>query len=90
MPASTTKLDFRLSTEAKQTLTPAAQAVDRPASQFILESTLSGTEETLADRRHFALDVEPWAALMSALDAPPRNMPRLQRLLNEKGPFDHH
>jgi uncharacterized protein (DUF1778 family) len=88
MSARSTKLDLRLSPEAKQTLTAAAHAANRSVSQFVLESALARADETLAERRHFALDAQHWEAFLAALDAPVRTLPRLQMLLADKGPFD--
>ena len=88
MPARTAKLDLRLSMEAKRTLHAAAQATHRSVSQFVLESAVARAEETLADRQRFDLDAEQWAAFMAALDAPPRELPRLRRLFQEATPFD--
>jgi uncharacterized protein (DUF1778 family) len=34
------------------------------------------------------LDAEQWAAFMAALDAPPRELPRLQRLFQEPSIFE--
>ncbi len=84
----TTKLDLRLSPEAKQTLNAAARAVHRSVSQFVLESALARAEETLVERRRFELGPEQWTAFMAALDAPPRDVPRLRRLMQEASPFD--
>jgi len=84
----TTKLDLRLSPQARQTLTAAARASHRSVSQFVLESALSRAEETLVERRHFELSAEQWNAFMAALDAPPRELPRLRRLFQEASPFD--
>lgn len=91
MPRSTTrseKLDLRLSPEAKQKLYTAAAAANRSVSDFVLESALSRADETLIDRRQFGLDAEQWTAFMTALDAPPRNHPRLERLLKEPSIFE--
>jgi uncharacterized protein (DUF1778 family) len=41
-----------------------------------------------ADRRTFVLDAARWEAFVAALDAPPKNLPRLERLLREPGFFD--
>jgi uncharacterized protein (DUF1778 family) len=84
----TTKLDLRLSPQAKQTLTAAARASHRSVSQFVLESALSRAQETLVDRRHFELNAEQWNAFMAALDAPPREVPRLRRLFQEASAFE--
>ncbi len=84
----TEKLDIRLTPTAKRTLYAAASAAQRSVSDFVLESALERAEETLADRRHFGLDAERWRDFMAALDAPPRELPRLQRLLSEASVFD--
>ena len=79
----TVKLDLRLTPDAKRRLQSAAAAAHRSVSEFVLESALARADETLADRRHFGLDAAAWTAFMAALDAPPRPMPRLERLLSE-------
>lgn len=83
----TEKLDLRLTPEAKHTLTAAAHAQRRSLSEFVLESALGRAEEALADRRVFQLPPEKWKAFVAALDAPPRDLPRLRKLLNEPGVF---
>jgi len=74
------KLDLRLTPAAKRTLYAAASAARRSVSDFVVESALARAEETLADRRHFGLDAERWEAFLTALDAPSRPLPRLERL----------
>ena len=81
--ARTTKLDLRLTPEAKRTLQAAAVASRRSVSEFVLESALVRAEETLADRTRFVLNAEQWKAFLAALDAPPRDLPRLKRLFEE-------
>jgi uncharacterized protein (DUF1778 family) len=86
MPSSATrseKLDLRLTPEAKKTLGAAAAAANRSVSEFVLESALAGAAETLPDRRRFELDTERWKAFQAALDAPPKSLPRLARLLKQ-------
>jgi uncharacterized protein (DUF1778 family) len=39
-------------------------------------------------RRHFHLDAKQWEAFQAALDAPPRPLPRFERLLQKPGMFD--
>ena len=84
----TAKLDLRLSPEAKQKLQTAAESAGRTVSEFVLESALVRADETLADRTRFGLDADRWKAFMEALDAPPREIPRLGRLLKEPSVFD--
>jgi uncharacterized protein (DUF1778 family) len=91
MPARTTrneKLDLRLTRQAKSTLQAAAAVSRRSVSQFVLESSLARADEALADRRIFTLNGAQWKAFLAALDAPPRRLPRLERLLREPGFFD--
>jgi uncharacterized protein (DUF1778 family) len=45
-------------------------------------------DKSLADRRDFGLDAVQWEEFMAALDAPPRPLPRLERLLKEPAFFD--
>ncbi len=84
----TEKLDLRLSPESKSTIFAAAAAAHRSVSEFVLESALARAEETLADRWRFILNAEQWEAFQDALDAPPRDLPRMRRLLLEPGFFD--
>ena len=80
----TEKLDIRLTPKAKRTLQAAAIAERRKVSEFVLESALArAPEETLANRQRFSLDAERWTAFLEALDAPPRDLPRVRRLFEE-------
>jgi uncharacterized protein (DUF1778 family) len=82
------KLDLRLTRDAKRALQAAAAVVHRSVSEFVLESALARADEALADRRAFGLSDPEWKAFIAALDAPPRPLPRLERLLREPGFFD--
>ncbi len=53
-----------------------------------MESAFARAEETLAERRTFALSPEKWKAFQDALDAPVQPLPRLQALLRAPGFFD--
>lgn len=84
----TEKLDLRLSLEAKQRIQAAAVAANRSLSDFVLESALARADAQLPDRRRFELNAEQWTAFQAALDAPPRDLPRVRRLFSEPGIFD--
>ncbi len=84
------KLDLRLTAEAKKTLSAAAAASQRSVSEFVLESALARAAEALPDRQRFALDAKSWEAFLQALDAPPRPLPRLKRLLTEPSVIEAH
>ncbi len=87
-PIRTSKLDLRLSPEAKQTLNAAAHEARCSVSQFVLTSALERAAETLTERHRFELNADQWEEFMAALDAPPRIVPQLQRLFREPSPFD--
>jgi len=82
------KLDLRLTPEAKRVLQSAATVVHQSVSEFVLQSAMARAEETLPDRQRFGLDAERWTAFQNALDAPPRPLPRLARLLTEPSVFE--
>ena len=82
------KLDLRLTPAAKRMLYAAAAAERRSVSEFVLDSALSRAEETLADRRFFGLAAVLWDAYLRALPAPPRPLPRLERLFAEPSLFE--
>jgi uncharacterized protein (DUF1778 family) len=82
------KLDLRLTRKAKTALRAAAAASNCSVSEFVLESALARADEALADRRTFGLNATQWKAFLAALDAPPRPLPRFERLLKEPGFFD--
>ncbi|HVX84373.1 MAG TPA: DUF1778 domain-containing protein [Phycisphaerae bacterium] len=82
------KLDLRLTATAKKTLQAAAAASRRSVSEFVLESALSRAEDALAERREFRLSAAQWKAFVAALDATPRKLPRMTRLLKNRGFFD--
>jgi uncharacterized protein (DUF1778 family) len=88
METRTEKVDLRLTPSAKRTLQAAAVSAHRSVSEFVLESALARAEETLPDRRVFKLNAERWAAFQAALDAPPRPVPRMKKLLQEPSVFE--
>jgi uncharacterized protein (DUF1778 family) len=85
----TEKLDLRLTPTAKRLLQSAAEATGaRSVSDFVLTSALARAEEALPDRQRFGLGAQQWDAFQAALDADPRPMPRLTRLLAEPSVFE--
>ncbi len=82
------KLDLRLTPQAKQTLQSAAEATHKSVSEFVVESALARAEEALLDRRRILVSAEAYDEFVALLDAPPRDHPRLRRLLTEPSVFD--
>lgn len=87
-PTRSEKLDLRLTPSAKATLQRAAAAAQRSVSEFVLESALERAEEALIERKRFGLNETQWQAFLTALDAPTRRHPRLERLLQEASVFE--
>jgi uncharacterized protein (DUF1778 family) len=82
------RVDLRMTPTAKRTLQRATAVANKSVSEFLLDSSLSAAFETLADRRVFQLDETQWAAFMAELDMPPRDNPRLRRLMALRPPWD--
>lgn len=86
-PAESEILELSLTPKAGLVLSLAAKAAGCPIDEFVLQSALAHAGDLLPDRQHFGLDVERWAAFMAALEAAPRELPRLKRLFEEPGVF---
>ena len=84
----TDRIDLRIQPEAKEALQAAASLRHKTVSEFIIDSALRAADEVLADRRYFGLDADKWEAFIAALDAPPRPLPRIEKLMREPGIFD--
>lgn len=76
------RLEVRLSATAKNTLQQAAALKQQTISAFVLDSGMTAAAETLADRREFPLSTEQYDAFVAALDAAPKQKPRLAKLLS--------
>jgi uncharacterized protein (DUF1778 family) len=73
---------------AKRTLQRAAAVTNKTLTEFLLDSGLTAALDTLADRRVFQLDEKRWNVFMAALAAPPRNNPKLRKLLARRPAWD--
>ena len=78
------RVDLRMTPTAKRTLQRAAAVTNKTLTEFLLDNGLNAALDTLADRRVFQLDTKQWDAFMAALAAPPKNNPRLRKLLARK------
>jgi uncharacterized protein (DUF1778 family) len=78
------RVTLRMTRAQKRTLQEAATVTNKPLTEFVLDSALNAAEEFLPDRRVFYLDQESWDAFLAALDAPPKENPRLRKLFSRK------
>lgn len=86
--ARTEKLDLRLTPAAKRSLQLAAATVNKSVSEFVVESALERAEDILPDQTKFTLNAQQWEAFHALLDAPPRLLPRMMKLLSEPSVFE--
>jgi uncharacterized protein (DUF1778 family) len=82
------KVQLRLSPEQKEMIARAARLRQTTLSNFLLENGYSAAQQVLAEQVHFALPPGRWQAFCAALDAPPRDIPALRKLLTEASVFD--
>jgi uncharacterized protein (DUF1778 family) len=84
----TEKLDLRLTSQAKQRIVAAAELDHRTVSDFVLRSALARADEVLAEQTSLRMSAEQWAKFHAALDAPPRDLPELRKLMNTPSIFE--
>jgi len=80
-------INLRASSKQKALIDRAAEALGRSRSDFMLEAACRKAESVLLDRRYFALSEEVFKRFTSIL-GPPKDNPRLRRLLHTKAPWD--
>jgi uncharacterized protein (DUF1778 family) len=81
-------INLRASQKQKVLIDRAAEALGRSRSDFMLETACREAESVLLDRRYFALSEDALKRFMAMLDKPPRDNPRLRRLLQTKAPWE--
>jgi len=79
---------LRASRQQKVLIDRAAGALGRSRSDFMLDTACREAESVLLDRRYFALSEEAFKRFTRILDSPPKDNPRLRRLLQTKAPWD--
>jgi len=81
-------INLRASRKQKALIDRAAEALGRSRSDFMLDTACREAESVLLDRRYFALSEDAFKRFASILDSPPKDNPRLRRLLRTKAPWD--
>jgi uncharacterized protein (DUF1778 family) len=82
------RLNLRASVAQKSMLEEAARLKQTSVSEFVLQKACEAAQEVLAEHSRIQLPKTDWEAFRKALDAPPRPIPTLGRLLTEPGVFD--
>jgi uncharacterized protein (DUF1778 family) len=81
-------INLRASQKQKVLIDRAAEALGRSRSDFMLDTACREAESILLDRRYFSLPEDDFKKFVALLDTPPRDNPRLRRLLRTKAPWD--
>ena len=87
-PLRDTKVQLRMRPLQKQVIARAAHLKQTTLTNFMVEQAFHAAQQILADQVHFYLSPEKWDQFCAALDAPPKELPRLRKLLTEPGVFD--
>jgi uncharacterized protein (DUF1778 family) len=82
------RLNIRVSRERKALIAKAAEIERKNISDFVLENAILAAEALVADEANLTLNRKQWNKFLEALDAPPRNIPALRRLLTGPSIFD--
>jgi len=83
-----TNLNIRVTPQQKQVITQAAQLKHTTVSNFVLEQAFEAAQDVVLEQRHFILADDQWKTFCDALEAAPRQYPKLRKLLTEPGVFD--
>jgi uncharacterized protein (DUF1778 family) len=83
-----TKVQLRMRPLQKDVIARAAELKQTTLTNFMVEQAFDAAQQILADQAHFYLSEEKWDEFCAALDAPPRDLPALRKLMTEPGLFD--
>jgi uncharacterized protein (DUF1778 family) len=83
-----TKVQLRLRPAQKAAIVRAAELRHTSLSKFMLDHAYEAAQQVLAEQVDIVMPPAEWDAFCKALDAPPRSIPALKRLLTQAGVFD--
>jgi uncharacterized protein (DUF1778 family) len=86
--AKPARLNIRVSQHEKEVLTQAAKVANTTVGSFVLQKAYAEAQSVLAEQNRFSLPEKQWRKFVDALDAPPKDIPQLRKLLTEPGIFD--
>lgn len=82
------RFNIRASALEKKVIAQAARIKQVTMSEFVLEQALSAARQLIAEETHFSLSSKQWKVFCATLDAAPKAVPALRRLLATSGVFD--
>lgn len=81
---ATERFNLRATPEQVAKIRAAAElGNERSLTDYILTSALTIAEQRLMDRTHLSFNAGAYDAFVRALEEPPKDLPRLRRLLSE-------
>lgn len=83
-----TRINIRAPQHKRDLIDCAAKILGKSRSDFMLEVACQKAEDTLLEQKHFFLNQENWQDFLNALDEPPKNNPKLRKLLNKAAPWE--
>ena len=81
-------INLRANRNQKALIDQAAQALGRTRSDFMLDTACREAQAVLLDRRYFTLDEDAFKRFTAMLDKPPKDNPKLRRLLETTPPWE--
>jgi len=87
-PLRDTKVQLRMRPLQKEVIARAAHLKQTTLTNFMVEQAFQAAQQILADQVHFYLSDQKWDQFCAALDAPPKDLPRLRKLLTRPSAFD--
>ncbi len=82
----TRRVNLRVAERDDDLFRRAADVAEESLSEFLVEGGRERAERLLADRTHFVLSEEQWAAFAAALDRPAQVKPELIELFRRPRP----
>src|ERR1041384_3165379 len=82
------RFSIRASATQKRVIAEAARIRETTISDFVLEQSLTAAQQVIADQVQFRLPKKQWKQFCDALDAPPKTIPALRKLLTKPGRFN--
>ncbi|MCY2991205.1 MAG: DUF1778 domain-containing protein [Planctomycetota bacterium] len=82
------RLNIRVSEHEKDVLMRAASTLNTSVSSFVVQRAYAEAQVILAEQSQFRLPDKKWREFKRALDAPPKDIPALRKLLTQRGVFD--
>jgi len=82
------RIGIRATIQQQSIIRKAAEIRQQSITEFILQSAFNTAKDTLLDQRVFFTDDNEWKKITAALKGPTKPKPALQKLSNQKAPWE--